>query len=261
MQEKVILIIPAYNEETGIKTPLRHALSLRDNGVISEVLVVDDGSTDRTAEIARKAGATVLSLEKNIGKGGAVLKAALYCKKAGADIIVLLDADLISAMNNSVVAMLDKLHSNDESEKPFMMATAPAVEGNAHPTSLLSGERAIKMAALNFLFVQKGGEWAFSDSYPARWFWEMSTGYGLVLALGYKIKDSVRLSESEALFKLESACRKDMEAQMRQLRATANIIEWRMNQAELLRRERHGTVKQKKAFVAVKKQQKLAVAV
>lgn len=66
----VSIIIPAYNEETAIGDTVRaiRALNLPD----SEVLVVDDGSSDRTAHVAREAGARVVSHPYNIGNGAAV---------------------------------------------------------------------------------------------------------------------------------------------------------------------------------------------
>ena len=117
------------------------------------------------------------------------------------------------------------------------------------------------MAALNFLFIQKGGAWEFSASKPAERFREMSTGYGLELALNYKIKDSVFLSASEALFELKPACRKGREIQLRQLRATVNMIDWRTKHVDFLRTARR-VAEREQIVDAVKKQpqKKLAVA-
>ena len=58
---------------------------------VGQIIVVDDGSTDHTAAMAEKAGATVLRSEKNLGKGGAL---NLGLTKAIGDIILLVDADL-----------------------------------------------------------------------------------------------------------------------------------------------------------------------
>lgn len=85
---KIIAVIPAYNEEKTIGNVVR-----KTTGFADEVLVVDDGSADKTQEIARNYGAKVLNLRINRGLGSAIrtgIKAALA---RGADIIITLDAD------------------------------------------------------------------------------------------------------------------------------------------------------------------------
>ncbi|HHY65627.1 MAG TPA: glycosyltransferase family 2 protein, partial [Alicyclobacillus sp.] len=66
---KVLVIIPAYNEEKTVGQVVRRALGALE-GV--DVLVVDDGSRDATADVARRAGARVLRLPFNLGIGGAM---------------------------------------------------------------------------------------------------------------------------------------------------------------------------------------------
>ena len=87
---KTIVIIPAYNEEDSIVNVLKDIPSTH----VSEVIVVDNNSTDKTAERARSAGATVLS-EKEQGYGNACLKGIDYARKMSVqpDIIVFLDGD------------------------------------------------------------------------------------------------------------------------------------------------------------------------
>jgi len=85
---KVIVAIPAYNEEVAIGSVVLRSLKHADR-----VVVIDDGSTDRTAEIARIAGAHVISHIRNEGKGAGIRDAFLYAKNNGADILVLIDGD------------------------------------------------------------------------------------------------------------------------------------------------------------------------
>jgi len=84
--QKITVILPAYNEEVSIGSIILLTKRYADN-----VIVVDDGSSDRTAEIARKAGAEVIVHEVNTGKGGA-LKTG-FSAADGADIIVTMDSD------------------------------------------------------------------------------------------------------------------------------------------------------------------------
>ena len=82
---KTAAIIPAFNEEVAIGSVV---LLSREH--VDEVLVVDEGSTDRTASVAEMAGARVLRHHKNLGKGAA-LKTGFQATDA--DVIVTLDAD------------------------------------------------------------------------------------------------------------------------------------------------------------------------
>ncbi|GAG78552.1 unnamed protein product, partial [marine sediment metagenome] len=60
---------------------------------MDKIIVVDDGSTDRTAQIAKDLGATVIQHKKNMGVGAAMRTGINYAKKIKPDIIVTLDAD------------------------------------------------------------------------------------------------------------------------------------------------------------------------
>ena len=85
---KVIVAMPAYNEEKYIGTLVLEAKQYAD-----EVIVLDDGSTDETSKIARLAGATVIRHEQNKGKGAAIQSILAEAKRRAPDALVLLDAD------------------------------------------------------------------------------------------------------------------------------------------------------------------------
>jgi len=85
---RILAIIPAYKEEGRVGATVRGALEY-----LADVLVVDDGSPDRTAEEARAADAVVLRQEPNQGKGAALLRGFDYALENGYDAVVTLDAD------------------------------------------------------------------------------------------------------------------------------------------------------------------------
>ncbi len=86
--QKTLAAIPAYNEEVAIGSVV-----LRCRAYVDEVLVLDDGSEDRTADVARLAKATVVSHEINEGKGTTIQHALDYARTNGFDAVVLLDGD------------------------------------------------------------------------------------------------------------------------------------------------------------------------
>ena len=89
------LVIPAYNEEARLGATLQRVLTwMGQRRMAAEVLVVDDGSKDRTAEIAAQVlsqGGTVLSGEPNRGKGYAVRRGVLAARGRT---VLITDADL-----------------------------------------------------------------------------------------------------------------------------------------------------------------------
>ena len=88
MTERTIALIPAYNEAARVA-----AVVAKTRPLVSEVVVIDDGSTDDTAAVARAAGATVLRHAQNRGKGAAIATALEFFGKSNAEFAVFLDAD------------------------------------------------------------------------------------------------------------------------------------------------------------------------
>ncbi|MEM0482790.1 MAG: glycosyltransferase [Nitrososphaerota archaeon] len=87
---RALVVICAYNEEASIAAPVSQAV--REG---FDVLVVDDGSEDRTAQIAEKKGAVVVRNPERSGKAAALSRAIDYAKTHGYDAIIEIDADAI----------------------------------------------------------------------------------------------------------------------------------------------------------------------
>lgn len=97
---RVVAVVAARNEERTVAETVR---ALLDAPGVSEVVVADDGSSDRTAELARDAGARVLVHRTGVGKGGA-MEAALDA--AGpADAVLFVDADTGGTAAGAVVLL------------------------------------------------------------------------------------------------------------------------------------------------------------
>jgi glycosyltransferase involved in cell wall biosynthesis len=89
----VVMVLPAYDEEATVADVVRRA-PREVHGHPVEVVVVDDGSTDATAALARAAGATVHSLDRNRGLGAAVRSGVTWAvERRAAAAVAFLDAD------------------------------------------------------------------------------------------------------------------------------------------------------------------------
>ena len=88
MSERTLIVIPAFNAERTVGAVIR---ACRD--VLDDVLVIDDGSVDRTAAVALEAGARVISHSTNRGKGAALKTGFGYAMQRAYDSVITLDAD------------------------------------------------------------------------------------------------------------------------------------------------------------------------
>jgi glycosyltransferase involved in cell wall biosynthesis len=90
MKARVLAIIPAHNEASNLSIVIE---DLRGQFVLSDILVVNDASSDETERAARNLGVRVLSLPFNLGIGGAVQTGLKYAEDEGYDIAVQFDGD------------------------------------------------------------------------------------------------------------------------------------------------------------------------
>ncbi len=104
--DKVTIVIPAFNVEASIGATLNDLREWRDR---AEIIVVDDGSTDCTGDIARQAGVRVIRHLHNKGQGAA-LKTGI--RAASGDVVVTMDADGEHCADQ-VTALLEAFDDND----------------------------------------------------------------------------------------------------------------------------------------------------
>lgn len=154
----VIALIPAHDEAARIAATVMAARSVAG---IDRVVVIDDASSDGSAALARDAGAEVLELHENLGKGGA-LQAGLDAVAGDADVVLLLDGDLAGSAAEAGVLLAPILAGAAD----MTIATLPRpprsggfglVKGLARwgirtlsgyePAAPLSGQRALSRAA------------------------------------------------------------------------------------------------------------------
>jgi len=166
--ERVTVIIPAYNEEKYIGNVLKQLKACQKRGLVHDIVVVSDGSTDKTAEVAKSGGAKVVELKRNWGKARALVSGVRFCKrKLGTTIVLMLDADLKKVTPKHVEKMVKPLISLKKID--MVVGTVKNVRTD------YSGQRAIRMRAFNPLFKN-----------VRSWMKRMLlTGYGLEHALNY----------------------------------------------------------------------------
>lgn len=94
--EKLLLIIPAYNEEDSLESTIQTIESFKKSNNLDfllDYIVINDGSTDRTAIIAQKLKVPLIDLEVNLGLTGAFMAGMQYAQKNDYDFALQFDAD------------------------------------------------------------------------------------------------------------------------------------------------------------------------
>ncbi|MCD4665525.1 MAG: glycosyltransferase [Bacteroidales bacterium] len=133
-------IICAFNEEQTIENVI---LSAKENYVVNEIIVVNDGSTDSTGKIIQslknRVTMTDIHFDKNKGKGYAM---AIGIEKALNDIIVFIDADLSNLNQDHYYQLVDPVNKN-EADMVLGQATETLINYSVNPFKSLSGERAL----------------------------------------------------------------------------------------------------------------------
>ncbi len=141
---KISAVIPAYNEAKTIGEIVE---ILKDHSLVMETIVVNDGSTDKTAQIADKPGIKVINLAVNQGKGAAMQQGINFCQ---GDIILFLDADLLGLKHKHINQLLEPLLNDSAKMTVGVFNSGRVVTDLAHKiTPFLSGQRAMKKELLD----------------------------------------------------------------------------------------------------------------
>lgn len=189
------MLIPAYNEESTVGAVIQVALQAG-----FAVVVADDGSKDRTSEAAQKAGAKVVRLPKNQGKGFAL---ALGLHQIHTPFLLMLDADLVGIQPQHLLDMLEPVRQGqlDMAIGVFKSGGFMTDFGN-RATPHLSGQRACRTDWLKSVpnLAQRWPEPPITDhltATKARWAYISLEGAsqvlkeqkrGLLKGIAYRIK-------------------------------------------------------------------------
>lgn len=136
---KIAVIIPAYNEESRIGSVLD---VVKQVDIVDEIIVIDDGSIDNTYKRAIDMGVRALKLDKNSGKGAAIMEGV---HNTDAEIIVLLDADLVGLTPLHIIDLIKPILSNKCSMTYGLFSNGRVTTDLAQKVApFLSGQRALK---------------------------------------------------------------------------------------------------------------------
>ncbi len=149
---RVSAIVPAYNEGPRIAAVLD---VVRESQMVDEILVVDDGSDDDTAQVAAAHGAHVVRMGHNYGKGGAVARGI---QATPADVLLFLDADLVGLTVEHIEELLAPVLSGQADMTVGIFDDGrPATDLAQAITPWLSGQRAMKRGVFDGLQLDDAG--------------------------------------------------------------------------------------------------------
>lgn len=143
---KTLIVIPAFNEEKDLGTLIKNISSVVS---LKDVLVVDDGSVDKTLSVAKESGVRVLSFEINKGKGAALRAGFNFSLKNGYDAVITIDADgqhdpeeipkFLSKYKETGAHLIIGTREHNLSEMPYLRFIVNKT--TSFVTSILSGIR------------------------------------------------------------------------------------------------------------------------
>ena len=171
LSKKTLIIIPAYNEQNSIAAVVNN---IRNHVTDADVLVVNDGSRDRTARTARESGALVINLPYNMGIGSAVQSGFLFAKEKGYHFAVQVDGDgqhpasaiprLLAALDNGVdMAIGSRFVQPSGYRPPFFRALG--IKGFSFLVSLIVGKKVFDTTS-GFRAISRKAILLLAQTYP-----------------------------------------------------------------------------------------------
>jgi len=136
---KISAIVPAYNEEERIAKVIQ---PLKATELIDEIIIIDDGSKDKTSEIVKSYNVRLIQLEGNRGKAEALKRGIAECNS---EVLLLLDADLIGLTPEHIKDLLTPVLQETADMTIGIFAEGRLITDLAQKISPnLSGQRALK---------------------------------------------------------------------------------------------------------------------
>lgn len=205
--EKILLIIPAYNEEKSILKVVNKIKNYnKENNTSYDIIVINDGSTDKTEDILKDNNINHIKLINNLGIGGAVQTGYKYALDNNYDIAVQFDGD-----GQHDIRYVDKIISPITDKKANMVIGSRFIDDTSKFKSSKARRVGIKLISLfiklvtskkiydttsGFRAVDRKLIEAFSNSYPVEYPEPVSTTE--ILKMGYIVKEvSVSMNERE----------------------------------------------------------------
>jgi glycosyltransferase involved in cell wall biosynthesis len=157
-KKRVSAIILAHNEGHNLGHTLTEMGKLREAGLVHDVIVVNDGSSDSTVRVCREHGVDLVNHEKNLGRREGFISGVVRANKIGADVVVLLDADLERLPRTLVRNAIRHVAKGEHNMVTFKTMERSGSGYKTIERPSFAGQRVISMDALAPL-IKRNGKW------------------------------------------------------------------------------------------------------
>ncbi len=152
----VVAVVFAHNEEVPLDTTLYFLNKFKQEGRIQHIVVINDGSTDKTRDVAERAGAIVINHNENLGKRRGFVSGAMEVKRLGGEVMLTLDADIKRFPRETLTQMVEAVASGKKlmsiAQQHEIYALDELSEQSRVKNIHSNAQRAINMKALEPLF-------------------------------------------------------------------------------------------------------------